>query len=901
MRTPSIGSCSRKSNYSRTSVEIPDNYGVGGAMLPVFLHDLGANDHHDLVEVTLELEPDNSVVLRSVAPASTTGNSPIATDSNLVTEFLTRSLSATSKLRRKFSWIRSPSTRTTNSESSEVEGPTLAISARDARRLTAQLQRTRSSAQQALKGLRFISKTTIAGASSDANQLWKKVESRFSALAKDGLLCRQDFGECIGMHDSREFAVRIFDALARRKRQRLQRITKDELYDFWLQLSDQSFDARLQIFFDMADSNEDGRITRDEIQELIMLSASANKLSQLKEQAEEYATLIMEELDPENLGYIELWQLETLLLQRDGYMDYSKPLSMTSVGKSHNTSSFMPNNLLRKMIFAIRCSIMENWQRTWILVLWVLVMAALFSWKFYQYKNKAAFKIMGYCLATAKGAAETIKLNMALILLPVCRNTITWLRSTRARLFVPFDDNINFHKVVACAIAVGVILHAGNHLACDFPRLVHSSPEEFAPLASMFNNKKPSYGDLLTSIAGVTGIIMVVFLVIAYTLATNRFRRNVVKLPSPLNRVAGFNAFWYAHHLTGLVYVLLFIHGSFLFLVQKWYQKTTWMYISAPLLLYTAERSLRTCRSEYFSVKTMKVLVLPGNVLRLVMSKPQGFKYESGQYIFLQCAAISPFEWHPFSLTSAPGDNYLSVHIRMVGDWTRELKKVFTESRNSLPERAKFGQVAKYDQDGVPKLFVDGPYGAPAQEYKNYDVLLLVGLGIGATPFISIITDLLNNARADEQMNPSIDGKKKSLKTTRAHFYWITREPGSFEWFKGVMDEIAEMDLKGQIEMHNYLTSVYEEGDARSTLITMVQALNHAKNGVDILSGTRVRTHFARPNWREVFIKIASKYQFATVGVFYCGMPVLAKELRSLSQEMSHKTTTRFEFHKEYF
>jgi respiratory burst oxidase len=40
--------------------------------------------------------------------------------------------------------------------------------------------------------------------------------------------------------------------------------------------------------------------------------------------------------------------------------------------------------------------------------------------------------------------------------------------------------------------------------------------------------------------------------------------------------------------------------------------------------------------------------------------------------------------------------------------------------------------------------------------------------------------------------------------------------------------------------MHNYLTSVYEEGDARSVLITMLQALNHAKNGVDIVSGTKV-------------------------------------------------------------
>jgi respiratory burst oxidase len=40
--------------------------------------------------------------------------------------------------------------------------------------------------------------------------------------------------------------------------------------------------------------------------QIIMLSASANKLSRLKEQAEEYAALIMEELDPERLGYIEV-------------------------------------------------------------------------------------------------------------------------------------------------------------------------------------------------------------------------------------------------------------------------------------------------------------------------------------------------------------------------------------------------------------------------------------------------------------------------------------------------------------------------------------------------------------------------------------------------------------------
>ncbi|KAG8487595.1 hypothetical protein CXB51_018133 [Gossypium anomalum] len=932
------GSSSKLSNYSR-SFELPedfddlagDEYGVGGAMLPIFLSGLQRNNQQDLVEVTLELEND-SIVFCSVTP-STTPQQVGAEEKeggsvNGSSGILARSLSATSRIRRKFAWLKSGSSSRASSSAVEVDQiQDRRITARDERRIKAKLQRTKSSAERALKGLRFISKNT---GENDAVEMWKQVESRFESLAKDGLLAREDFGECIGMVDSKEFAVGIFDALARRRRQRIEKITKEELRDFWLQISDQSFDARLQIFFDMADSNEDGRVTREEVQELIMLSASANKLSKLKEQAEEYASLIMEELDPENFGYIELWQLETLLLQRDTYMNYSRPLSTASVGWSQNLSSVRPKSMFRRMCFKLRCLLLENWRRGWVLLLWIMAMATLFVWKFMQYKNRAAFQVMGYCLCTAKGSAETLKLNMALILLPVCRNTLTWLRSTKARSFVPFDDSINFHKTIACAIAIGVLVHGGSHLACDFIRLTNAPPEKFALIASDFSQgKRPTYLELLIGILGITGIAMVVFMAIAFILATSHFRRNILRFPAPFNRLTGFNAFWYSHHLLGLVYILLVIHGTFLYLSHQWYQRSTWMYIAVPLLLYMGERTVRACRAEHYSVKIFKVSVLPGDVFSMVMSKPQGFKYKSGQYIFLQCPSISPFEWHPFSITSAPGDEYLSVHIRTVGDWTKELKRVFTEVNDSpfVIGRARFGGPGYIDNNCQPKLLVDGPYGAPAQDYRNYDVLLLVGLGIGATPFISILRDLLNNSRPEDQMDLAtemsrsddswnslassnytanssltIGGKKKSPPRTRnAYFYWVTRESGSFEWFKGVMDEVAEMDHKGQIELHNYLTSVYEEGDARSTLITMVQALNHAKHGVDILSGTRVRTHFARPNWKEVFRKIASKHPHATVGVFYCGMPVLAKELKKLSVELSHLTSTRFEFHKEYF
>lgn len=55
---------------------------------------------------------------------------------------------------------------------------------------------------------------------------------------------------------------------------------------------------------------------------------------------------------------------------------------------------------------------------------------------------------------------------------------------------------------------------------------------------------------------------------------------------------------------------------------------------------------------------------------------------EVGQYVFLNCPAISQLEWHPFTMTSAPEEDFFSVHIRSVGDWTEKLIKMV----ENLPE-----------------------------------------------------------------------------------------------------------------------------------------------------------------------------------------------------------------------
>ncbi|KAL0005999.1 hypothetical protein SO802_013560 [Lithocarpus litseifolius] len=738
------------------------------------------------------------------------------------------------------------------------------------------VDRTKSGAARALKGLKFIGKKV-------GSEGWSQVEARFKELSVNEMLPKTRFAQCIGMKESKEFASELFDALARRKGITSSSISEADLFEFWEQITDQSFDTRLQTFFDMVDKNADGRITKEEVKDIIALSACANKLSKIQEQAEEYAALIMEELDPDNLGYIELYNLEMLLLQA--------PSKSTNMGTdthvlgrllSQRLVPTMEYNPIKRFNRRLAYFLEDNWKRIWVIALWLSICAGLFTWKFIQYKHMAVFDVMGYCVNIAKGAAETLKFNMALVLLPV----------------------------IAFGIAIGVGLHAGAHLTCDFPRLLHASDDKYESMKPFFGEKRPNnYWWFVKGTEVWTGVVMVVLMAIAYTLAQPWFRRNKLNLPKTIKRLTGFNAFWYSHHLFVIVYILLFVHGYYLYFSKEWHKKTTWMYLAVPILLYACECLIRGFRSSYKTVRILKVALYPGNVLALHMSKPQGFRYTSGQYIFVNCSAVSSFEWHPFSITSAPGDDYLSIHIRTLGDWTSQLKAIF--SKVCQPPSSDESDLSDSAQDNnkprMPRLLIDGPYGAPAQEYKKYDVLLLIGLGIGATPLISIVKDVLNNIKQQKDMEEGIvesgvkSSKRKRFATKQAYFYWVTREQGSFEWFEGVMNEVAESVCNGVIEIHNYCTSVYEEGDARSALITMLQSIQHAKTGMDIVSGTRVKTHFARPNWRNVFKNVALKHTNERVGVFYCGAAGLVGELRWQARDFSRKTSTKFDFHKENF
>ena len=104
-----------------------------------------------------------------------------------------------------------------------------------------------------------------------------------------------------------------------------------------------------------------------------------------------------------------------------------------------------------------------------------------------------------------------------------------------------------------------------------------------------------------------------------------------------------------------------------------------------------------------------------------------------------------------FTITSAPEDPYVSVHIRQVGDFTRAvgerlgagpsvvaamtqaaMKGAEVDDKDRLGTRGDFIELdANATTKALPVVRIDGPYGAPAEDVFNVEVAILIGAGIG--------------------------------------------------------------------------------------------------------------------------------------------------------------------------
>ncbi|XP_019967097.1 cytochrome b-245 heavy chain isoform X2 [Paralichthys olivaceus] len=552
-----------------------------------------------------------------------------------------------------------------------------------------------------------------------------------------------------------------------------------------------------------------------------------------------------------------------------------------------------------------------------VILVWLGINAFLFVHFYMAFLTDKWFYtrvLLGQALSWARAPAACLNFNCMLILLPVCRNLLSLLRGTiqccsrtAAR---QLDRNITFHKLVAYMIAFHTAVHIIAHLF-NFEYFMDAQLNRNSSLlpfvlseigtgdnASFLNPIRSNETNptivMFTTIAGLTGVVITLALILIITSSMEVIRRSY------------FEVFWYTHHLFVIFFIGLVFHGFGRIVrgqttesqktnipetcadqFEDWGRNAsgcavpefagnppmTWKWVVGPMILYVCERLVRLIRSQQKTVIT-KVVMHPSNTLELQMKK-KGFSMEVGQYVFIQCPSISLLEWHPFTLTSAPEEDYFSAHIRIVGDWTQALYEACGGDKNETQEAWK-----------LPKIAIDGPFGTASEDVFRYEVVMLVGAGIGVTPFASILKSVWYKRIQNNQ----------DVFTKKIYFYWLCPETQAFEWFADLLQSLeGQMTEKGMTDFlsnHIYLTR-WKETEAANFRV-------HHEAENDPITGLKQKTLYGKPNWDNEFTNIASKHPGTQVGVFLCGPPQLGKSLEK--QCLSHSADdVKFIFNKENF
>jgi predicted ferric reductase len=312
----------------------------------------------------------------------------------------------------------------------------------------------------------------------------------------------------------------------------------------------------------------------------------------------------------------------------------------------------------------------------------------------------------GLGVGFAKLAAGALYPVLFFMLLSMSRHFSTFLRRNYIiSRFINWDLSQEFHIRMSIAGLVLASMHAIAHLSGTLVHGSRASNQEAIAGIQGPDSVSRTYGSYVRSLPGWTGIVaLLCFWIISLC-------------SMPFIRGKSYEIFQLGHLLMFPMIGMLCAHGTAMLLQHP----MLGYWLAFPTLLVLFERGWRFLRG-FMSVPA-RVKILDTDAVLLVCKHPSGkdWKYNAGQYILLQVPDISFFQWHPFTVSYCKGD-VLHVHIKFEGDWTTALKDL-SEDRNI-------------------RVGIDGPFGAPAQRFYDYSHSIIIGGGIGITPFSAILADL---------------------------------------------------------------------------------------------------------------------------------------------------------------
>jgi len=197
----------------------------------------------------------------------------------------------------------------------------------------------------------------------------------------------------------------------------------------------------------------------------------------------------------------------------------------------------------------------------------------------------------------------------------------------------------------------------------------------------------------------------------------------------------------------------------------------------------------------------------------------------------------------------------------------------------------------------LPKVRIDGPYGTASGDVFMYSHVILVGGGIGVTPFVSVLKSIAHRVRFENKC--SLQG---------VHFIWVAKSQENFEWFIPILADMMEHEeLHGFLKVSVYLTGTrHAINDLR--LLGMTMLIKRAKTmlGEDLVTGLEASTMFGRPDFQKILLQANNEWAGNKIGCFFCGPAPLANSIKVTCEAINKanrgkNTGAKFHFKQEFF
>ena len=433
-------------------------------------------------------------------------------------------------------------------------------------------------------------------------------------------------------------------------------------------------DEKVRFFCRAHDHDGQGRIERDELERMLHLGIAEHRLDLDDEQARRMVDSLMSAVDEDADDALSYEELQKFAAERpelrDSLVGYGVGMLVPGTrGDADDDESPGERWTSERVVVAVA------------LAVFVVLNVGAFLEAFLRYRAAGA----NIWIQIARGSAGAIHIDAALILVPMLRHFLTWLRRRPVARWLPLDDSISAHRLLGETLMglsiVHGIAHVFNVATTDLP-----------------------WSTLVTG-AWLTGWLLMFAFVGLWWFSRARVRTK-----------GEFELFHSTHMLFLPFFGLAVVHGPVL-----------WIWVVVPLLAYLIER-IHRARVSMPTADVLAATALPAGVVRLDLRRPPDFDYVPGDYAFLLVPAIARHEWHPFTITSAPQQReVVTFHIRALGNWTKTLRKLAGSGESPEPMVAH----------------IDGPYGAPASHLEETEHVIAIAAGIGVTPFASLLRSIL--------------------------------------------------------------------------------------------------------------------------------------------------------------